>query len=104
MTKASNVPASPAPATADQRRNEVLRTEGRSPETPVAGYRFDESPCLTPGCGARVKYEVSSTAPWRLNIDHVVCELCAATYKVTLENPDTETAQVTFRTAHDRQS
>lgn len=88
----------------DQKRNEVLRTEGRAPETPVPGYRFGESACLTSGCRGRVKYEISTAAPWRLNTDHVICGLCAATYKVTLEGADTPIAQITFRTADDRQS
>jgi hypothetical protein len=88
----------------DQERNEVLRTEGRSPETPVAGYRFGESACLTSGCGGRVKYEISTAAPWRLNTDHVICGRCAATYKVTLERADAPIAQITFLTADDRQS
>jgi hypothetical protein len=89
---------------ANDKRNEVLRTQGRAPETPVPGYRFEEAVCLTPRCGGRVKYEVSTTAPWRLNNDHVICGRCAATYKVTLANVDAPTAQVTFRNADDRQS
>jgi hypothetical protein len=91
-------------ANADQKRNEVLRTQGRSPETPVAGYVFGHALCLTPNCGAVVRYEISSTAPWHLNNDHVFCSRCAATYRVTVERVDDVEAQVTFRKATDRQS
>ena len=104
MTKDTTVHVPPVAPTADQTRNEVLRTEGRSPQTPVQGYRFAESACLTPGCPGMVKYEISTAAPWRLNTDHVICGLCAATYKVTSERADTPTPQITFRTAADRQS
>ena len=104
MIKDNTVSVPPVAPTAAQRRNEVLRTEGRSPETPVPGYQFAESACLTPACRGTVKYEISTTVPWRLNADHVVCSLCAATYKVTSERADTPTPQITFRTADDRQS
>lgn len=104
MTKDTTVPGPPVAATTNQRRNEVLRTEGRSPETPVPGYRFAESACLTPRCRGTVKYEISTAAPWRLNTDHVICSLCAAAYKVTSEGANTQAPQITFRTADDRQS
>jgi hypothetical protein len=89
---------------AHQKRNEILRTQGRPPETPAAGYVFREAVCLTPNCGAVVRYEISSTAPWHLNTDHVICERCAATYRVTIERVDDVEAQVVFRDATDRQS
>ena len=104
MTKDTTVPVPPVGLSAEQRRNEVLRTQGRAPETPVPGYRFGESACLTPRCSGIVKYEISTAPPWRLNTDHVVCGRCAATYKVTLEGANTPNAQVVFRTADDRQS
>jgi hypothetical protein len=92
------------PATANQKRNEVLRTEGRAPETPIPGYRFGQAICLTPQCRGVVKYEVSTTRPWRVNTDHVICGHCAATYQVTVTNADTPAAEVTIRNADDRQS
>ena len=95
---------SPLAPTAYQKRNEVLRTEGRPPETPVLGFGFGESSCLTPNCGAVVKYEISDMAPWRMNSDHVTCDRCAATYKLTLESADSPAPQVAFRNATDRQS
>ena len=95
---------SPLDPAADQKRNEVLRTEGRRPGTPVVGFGFGESICLTPNCGAVVKYEISDMAPWRMNSDHVTCDRCAATYKVTLESADSAAPQVAFRNATDRQS
>ena len=97
-------PEPPLHHNAQQKRNEVLRTEGRPPETPVFGFRFGESICLTPNCGTVVQYEISDVAPWRLNIDHVTCDRCAATYKVTLESADSPAPQVAFRNATDRQS
>jgi hypothetical protein len=89
---------------AHRKRNESLRVQGRGPETPAAGYRFGESACLTPACAAVVTYEISSTPPWRLNTDHVVCGRCAATYKVSVDSVDGPQAQVRFRNAVDRQS
>lgn len=95
----------PSPsATAHQKRNEVLRSEGRPPETPVSGYRFGDARCLTPGCPGVLKYEISKTAPWRLNNDHVVCDRCAATYQVSVETIDGSEPQVSVRNADDRQS
>jgi hypothetical protein len=94
----------PVPATANEKRNEVLRTERRAPETPVPGYRFGQAICLTPQCGGVVKYEVSTTPPWRVNTDHVICGQCAATYELTVTNGDAPAAEVTIRNADDRQS
>ncbi len=97
-------PEPPRLSAAYQKRNEILRTEGRPPESPVVGFGFRESACLTPNCDAVVKYEISDMAPWRLNSDHVTCDRCAATYKVTLENADGPAPQVALRNATDRQS
>ena len=104
MTQESKGSPQTSPATAHQKRNEVLRTEGRPPETPSPGYRFGEEVCLTPGCGAVVQYQISTGAPWHLTNDHVFCGRCAATYRLTVERVDGDMAQVTFRNADDRQS
>lgn len=104
MAQKSPIPEPQLTAAAHQKRNEVLRTEGRPPETPVAGFRFGETICLTPNCGAVVQHEISDLAPWRLNTDHVICDRCAATYMVTLESTDGAAPQVALRRATDRQS
>lgn len=104
MSEDRKVPEPSEPRLAHQRRNEVLRTQGRPPETPSPGYRFGEAVCLTPRCGAVVHYEISTARPWHLSNDHVRCDRCAATYEVIVEGTDTDPARVTFRNADDRQS
>jgi len=104
MGDKEKIPDPRVPATANEKRNEVLRTEGRAPETPIPGYRFGHAICLTPQCGGVVKYEISTTAPWRVNTDHVICGRCAATYQLTVTDGDTPAAEVTIRNADDRQS
>ena len=58
MGDKSTIPEQRVAAGVHQKRNEVLRTEGRPPETPVVGFRFGETTCLTPNCGVVVKYEI----------------------------------------------